>query len=160
CGDMTQPNSPSAVVVDANILISICAMEPSHATAETALADYASKGFVFYAPNVAVPELLYVLCQKLQSGLLTEAEYEKAIRAFKKQMAAISTPPGRDASLIDRAKEIQSGYGCSRSADCLYIAFAEELAKNGVTEFLTFDKGAVNQVTKHAPSVKVNLLPK
>lgn len=156
---MSQPNNPGAVVVDANILISICAKEPSHTTAETALADYATRSFTFHAPNAIVPEFLYVLCQKLQSGLLTEAECEMAIRAFKRQMSPISTPPGGDASLIDRAKEIQSGYGCSRSADCLYIAFAEELAKSGATELLTFDKGVVNQAAKHAPSVKVNLLP-
>lgn len=74
-------------------------------------------------------------------------------------MAATLTPPGGDISLIDRAKEIQSGYGCSRSADCLYIAFAEELAKTGAAELLTFDKGAVNQVAKHAPTITVNLLP-
>jgi predicted nucleic acid-binding protein len=157
---MSQPSNPGAVVVDANILISICAKEPSHTTAETALADYATKSFAFYAPNVIVPEVLYVLCQQLQSGLLVQAEYEKAILAFKKQLAPISMPPGGDASLIDRAIEIQSGYGCSRSADCLYIALAEELAKSGAAELLTFDKGAVNQVARHAPSVKVNLLPK
>jgi len=156
---MSQPNNPGAVVVDANILISICTKEPSHTTAETALADYALKSCAFYAPNAMVPEFLYVLCQKLQSGLLTEAEYDKATQAFKKQMATISMPPGGDASLIDRATEIQSGYGCSRATDCLYIALAEELAKSGATELLTFDKGAVNQVAKHAPSVKVHLLP-
>ncbi len=157
---MIPPNSPGAVVVDANILISICSKEPSHAAAENALGDYASKSRTFHAPNAIVVEFLYVLCQKLQTGALTQDEYEKAIEAFKKQMAAILTPPGGDASLIDRAREIQGGYGCSRSADCLYIALAEELAKTGVAEFLTFDKGAVNQVAKHAPAVMVNLLPK
>lgn len=156
---MSQPNNPGAVVVDANILISICAKESSHTTAETALADYFARNFVFYAPNVVVPEVLYVLCQKLQGGLLTATEYEKAIQAFKQQLAAISPPPAGDASLVDRAKEIQSGYGCSRSADCLYIALAEELAKSGAAELLTFDKGTVNQAAKHAPSVQVNLLP-
>jgi hypothetical protein len=35
----------------------------------------------------------------------------------------------------------------------------EELSKTGSAEFLTFDKGAVNQVKKNAPSVTVNLLP-
>jgi predicted nucleic acid-binding protein len=155
---MSQPNSPGAVVIDANILISICSKEPSHTIAETAIADYAARSFNFYAPNAIVPEFLYVLCQKLQSGALTEAEYEKAIRAFKLQISPISTPLGGDASLIDRAKEIQVGYGCSRSVDCLYIAFADELAKRGVSEILTFDKGVVNQAAKHAPSVKVNLL--
>jgi predicted nucleic acid-binding protein len=157
---MSQPSSFGYVVVDANILISICTVEPSSSTAETALNDYASKNWMFYAPNVIVPEFLYILCQKLQGGLLTEAEYQNAIKAFKKQMAAIITPSGGDVSLVDRAREIQSGYGCSRSADCLYIAFAEELAKSSVVELLTFDRGAVNQVAKHTPTIKVNLLPK
>jgi hypothetical protein len=61
--------------------------------------------------------------------------------------------------LIRRAKEIQSGYGCSHSAYALYIALAEDLGKTGPAELVTFDKGAVKQGQMHAPSVKVNLLP-
>jgi predicted nucleic acid-binding protein len=154
---MSQPSN--AVVVDVNILISICTKEPSNSTADAALSTYASQGAVFHAPNVIVAEFLYVLCQKLENGILTETEYEKAFTAFKKQMAATCTPPNGDMPLLDRARQIQSGYGCSRSADCLYIAYAEELAKTGAAELLTFDKGAINQVAKHAPAVKVNLLP-
>ena len=34
------------------------------------MADYASGGWDFYAPNVIVGEVLYVLCQKFQNGFL------------------------------------------------------------------------------------------
>lgn len=155
---MTQTSNSRVVVIDVNVLISICTREASYTTAETALRDYASRNFAFYAPNTIVPEFLYVLCRKLQSGLLSEIEYEKASTAFKKQMDAILTPVGGDTSLIDRAKEIQSSHGCSHSADSLYIAFAEALAKSSTAEFLTFDKGIVNQIAKHTPTVNVNLL--
>jgi predicted nucleic acid-binding protein len=139
-------------------LISICTKEPTYNIAKTAISEYASNNWEFHAPNVIVPEFLYILCQKLQNGLLTEAEYRNAIQSFKNQMAATITPTGGDISLIDRAIAIQATYGCSRSADCLYIALAEVLAKSGPAELLTFDNGNVNQTTKHAPTVKVNLL--
>lgn len=64
----------------------------------------------------------------------------------------------REAALISRAKEIQDGYGCSRSTDSLHIALAEELVNSGLAEILTFDAGLINQAAKNAPSVKVNLL--
>ncbi|MGE0132983.1 MAG: type II toxin-antitoxin system VapC family toxin [Blastocatellales bacterium] len=155
---MSQPNNPGAVVVDANILISLCIKEPVTFTqAHTAFNDYGKNGWDFYAPSVIVAEVLYVLCQKLQTGLITQAKYDEAIEFFKDYMSLISTPAGGDAPLIQRAKEIQSGYGCSRSADCLYIALTEELAGSGMAELLTLDSGCVNQAAKNAPSVKVNL---
>ena len=104
-----------------------------------------------------VAELLYVLCQKLQTGLITQAKYDEAIEFFKDYMSLISTPIGGDAPLIKRAKEIQSGYGCSRSADSLYIALTEVFASGGAAELLTLDAGFVNQAANNAPSVKVNL---
>jgi predicted nucleic acid-binding protein len=36
---------------------------------------------------------------------------------------------------------------------------AEELAKSGTAEFVTFDKRTVNVAAKNAPTVKVHLLP-
>ena len=157
---MSQVNNAGSVVIDANVLIGLCAKEPDKfMTAETALQDYATQGWVFYAPHVIVSEVLYVLCNKLQNGLLTPSTYEEAIENFRDQMSAILPPPNGDASLIVRAKEIQANYGCSHSADGLYLALTEELGMNGATEFLTFDKGVPNQVATNAPSVKVNLLP-
>ncbi len=156
---MSQPSDTGAVVIDVNVLLGICTKEPKEQTAKAALADYATRNWTFYAPGVVLGEFLFIACQKLQSGALTQAEYETAIEAFKKQMKAILPPPSGDGSLIQRAKEIQSGYGCSRSADCLYLALAEELAKSGAAELVTFDAGMVNQAAKNSPSVIVNLLP-
>jgi|SRR5882672_8026884 len=120
--------------------------------------DYGKNGRDFYAPNVIVAEVLYVLCQKLQTGLITQAKYNEAVEFFKDYMTLISTPTGGDAPLIQRAKEIRSGYGCSRSADSLYIALTEVLGRAGAAELLTLDEGFVNQAAKNAPSVKINLL--
>jgi predicted nucleic acid-binding protein len=59
---------------------------------------------------------------------------------------------------MKRAIEIRGTYGCSHSSDCLYIALAEELSQNRITEILTFDKGMKNQIANHAPTVTLNLL--
>lgn len=156
---MSQPNNPGAVVVDSNVLISICSKETSYPTAEQALADYATKQWVFYAPGVIVSEVLFVLCRKRSDGSLTAAAYDEGIEMLKDQLAAILPSPRGDAALVQRAKEIQTGYSCLHSADCLYIALTEQLAKSGAAEFVTFDKRAVNVAAKNAPTVKVNLLP-
>ena len=72
-------------------------------------------------------------------------------------MKAIKTI--NDDVLIKRATEIQEDYGCSRSADSLYIALAEHLGKQHTVEILTFDSGFKNQIAKNAPTVTLNLLP-
>lgn len=156
---MSQPSNPGAVVVDSNVLISICSKETSVATAEQAFADYAAKNWIFYAPGVVIAEVLFVLCRKLSDGTLTAAAYDEAIEIFKDHMATVLPPPSGDATLIQRAREIQTGYSCLHSADCIYIALTEELARSGVAEFLTFDKRVVNVAKNNAPSVKVTLLP-
>ncbi|MBP6823445.1 MAG: type II toxin-antitoxin system VapC family toxin [Acidobacteria bacterium] len=161
---MSQPNSPSAViidavVIDANVLIGICTKETKEQTARTALASYITRKWKFYAPNAIIPEFLHIACKKVDEGKLTVAEYEKAVEDFNDYMDVIFTPPNGDAPLIKRASEIRQGYGCSRSSDSLYVALAEELSKHGSIELLTFDAGLVNQAAKNAPSVKIHLLP-
>jgi predicted nucleic acid-binding protein len=156
---MTLPSNTGAVVIDANVLIALCAKEPTFTLVENTLADYASKGWLFYAPHVIVAEALYVFCLKLQNGSLTTITYDEAIQNFEDQMKAILLPPYGDIALLRRAKEIRDGYGCSRSSDSIYIALAEELSKTGLAEFLTLDKDVINQVARNAPSVMVNLLP-
>ncbi|MGH9842316.1 MAG: type II toxin-antitoxin system VapC family toxin [Blastocatellia bacterium] len=140
-------------------MISICSKETSVATAEQAFADYAAKSWVFHAPGVIIAEVLFVLCRKLSDGTLAAAAYDEAIEIFKDHMATILPPPSGDAALIQRAREIQTGYSCLHSADCIYLALAEELAMRGTAEFLTFDKRVVNVAKNNAPSVKINLLP-
>lgn len=154
----TQSNA-GAVVIDANILISICSREPSQQTAKDALADYTAKGWRFYAPGAIITEALFVLCKKLQDGLLTEAEHQTAVQAFNNYMKVVLPSPQGDAGFILRAEEIRKGYSCLHSADGFFVALTEELAKSGPAEFLTFDKRVVNVVANNAPSVKVNLLP-
>ncbi|MBO0721850.1 MAG: type II toxin-antitoxin system VapC family toxin [Blastocatellia bacterium] len=156
---MSQPINPGAVVVDSNILVSISSKETTIFTAQKALADYTAKNWSFYAPGVVVAESLFVLCRKLSDGILTPADYDKAIEVLKKHLGVILQPPSGDTALTQRAKEIQNGYSCLHSADCLYLALTEELAKSRPAEFLTFDKRVVNVAAKNAPSVKVNLLP-
>ena len=144
-------------IPDANILIALCAKEPKQSKAEKALEDYANDGWDFYAPNIIIAEVLYVLCQKHQGGTLTDKAYEESVENFEDQMKVIKTIS--DADLIKRAFEIQQDYGCSCSADGIYIALAEHLANSHTVEIVTFDGGLINQAAKNAPSVKVNVLP-
>jgi predicted nucleic acid-binding protein len=154
------PNAlPNAVVTDANVLIALCSKEKlTFQTAEKEFDEYVRDGWEFFAPNVIVAEVFYVLCEKLANGILTEQEHEKALEFFTDLMSAVLPPENGEASLIKRAEEIRQNYGCSRASDSLYIALAEELAKTRTTEVLTFDKGFVNQTAKNSPTVKVNLL--
>jgi predicted nucleic acid-binding protein len=154
---MPQTTNAGIVIPDANILIALCAKEPKQTIAKTALETYANDGWDFYAPNIIVAEVLYILCQKHQGGTLTDKAYEEAVDNFQDQMKAITTIS--DATLIRRSFEIQQSYGCSRSADSIYIALAEHLAKSQTVEIVTFDGGLVNQAAKNAPTVKINVLP-
>lgn len=159
---MSQPTTssdPGAVVIDSNILISICSREPSHQKAKDALTDYTARGWRFYAPGAILTEVMFILCKKLQDGLLTEAEHQTAVQAFNTYMGTVLPSPQGDIGFILRAEEIRKGYSCLHSADCFYIALAEELAKRGPAEFLTFDKRVVNVAAGNAATVKVNLLP-
>lgn len=55
-------SSVGSVVVDANVLIAICAREKAKfSKAETALKDFAARGSVFYAPGLIIGEVLYAL---------------------------------------------------------------------------------------------------
>ena len=151
--------SPDAVVIDANVLIGICAKEINKVLEATAVInEYSASGSLFYAPSVIAAEVLYILCNKRQSGELTESGHARAIKYLEAYMSMILPPPNGDTSLIVRANEILSGYGCSHSTDCLYIALAEDLAKTNEVELLTFDKGLEKQVAHKALSVKVHLL--
>jgi predicted nucleic acid-binding protein len=147
------------VVPDANVLIALCAKEIDKLqTAEIAFEDYGNQGYEFFAPSVLVAEVIFILCQKLAGGFLSQLEYDEAIDVFTDYLKGIALSPNGEASLLKRAVEIREGYGCSRSSDGLYIALAEELCKTYDTEIVTFDKGFINQVAKNAPTVKVKFL--
>ncbi len=152
-------SSPGAVVIDANVVIAISSKEAgrdAEATAE--LSRYASLGYEWFAPGTIVSETLYILCGKLNSGVLSPADYATAVQTFTRTMNSVLPPPNGDAALIQRAEQIGSGYGCSRSADAIYIALAEQLALTRPTVLLTFDKGLPKQAAARALTVTVHLL--
>jgi predicted nucleic acid-binding protein len=152
-------SSPSATL-DASFIIGYCAKEPGrHAKAQAELTRYASSGWLLFAPGVAISESLYILCQKLQTGLLTTAEHSQAVLSLETLMQTVKPPPGGEHSLIARAEQIRATYGCGRSADSIYLALTEQLAALGTAEIVTFDPGMNNQAKKNAPTVKVNWLP-
>lgn len=153
------PNKPGAIVIDANVLIALCAREQDKLIkAQTAFDGFAKQGWAFYAPGVLLAETLHILCGKLQNGILMPSEHLLAIQTLQNYLPQISLPPSGDFALAARAEAIRQHYGCSRSADGIYLALAEELAQQGPTELLTFDQGMVNQAAQTAPTVQVNLL--
>lgn len=157
--DTSLPSSPPAVVVDANVLIALCAKgADKYTVAHAQMTQYAVGGWRFYAPGVIIAETLFVLCGKLQSELITPTEHLQAIQVLIAEMKSILPPPNGDASLIQRAEQIRGGYSCRRSADGLYIALAEELAQTGVAELVTFDADLQKQAAATSPIVRVRLL--
>lgn len=152
-------NKAGAAVIDANVLVAVLAREPTIQTAKQALADYGAKGWELYAPGAILTEVLFILCKKLQDGLITAVEHQAAIVSFSGYMKNIRPSPQGDNGFIERAEEIRQGYSCLSSADTFYIALTEALSVNGTAELLTFDKRLVNMAASNAPSVKVNLLP-
>ncbi len=151
-------SNPGAVTIDANVMIAISSREAGRDAAATAeLGRYASLGYEWFAPGTIISETLYILCGKLNSGILSPADYATAVQTFARTMNSVLPPPTGDAALVLRAEQIGSGYGCSRSADGIYIALAEQLAQTRPTVLLTFDKGLPKQAAMHAPTVTVHL---
>jgi predicted nucleic acid-binding protein len=151
-------NAPD-LIIDANVLIALCAREvDKHAIADAELTRYAQAGSLFYAPGVIVAECLYILCKKLQDGTLSSSDHAVAVTDLCSYMGMILPPPKGDRMLVARAEQIRSGYGCSRSADGLYLALAEELTTMGPAELMTFDTQLPNQARANAPSVVIHLL--
>ncbi|HLN30571.1 MAG TPA: PIN domain-containing protein [Gemmataceae bacterium] len=156
----SETTSPVSVVIDANVVIALCSKEPDKlANAEAKMMEYASEGCNFYAPGVIIAECLYVLCRKLNDGVLTPAEHSSAVLGFITLMAAINPPPMGDKSLVKRAEEILGTFGCSRSADGIYLALAAELNAAASTELVTFDAGMPNQAAGSNLPKPVVVLP-
>jgi hypothetical protein len=135
-----QATSPSAVIVDSIVLISICSKETSHSTAAQALADRAAKGSVFLCAWRNCSRVLFVVCRKLSDGTLSTIAHDEAIRdiegpsvryASRHRMGSAAHGP--------TSKRDSDRYSCLHSADCLYVALAEELTASSRAEFLTFD---------------------
>ena len=73
-------------------------------------------------------------------------------------MQSVLPPPLGEASLVRPAQAIGADYGCSRSADGIYIALTEQLAQTRPTVLITFDKALSRQVSLRAAGVTVLLL--
>ena len=73
-----------------------------------------------HAPGVLASEALYVLCGKLQNGVLTPAAHAQAITDLENFLSGIFPPPNGEAPLVRRAEAIRGSYVCNRSADSLY----------------------------------------
>ena len=146
-------------MIDASVVIAICAKETGReAIALAQLSIYSSQGYEFYAPGVVVSEAHYVLCGKEQNGTLTAADYAKAVLELESIASGCLPPPKGEGTLVVRSAEIRDGYGCSRSADSIYIALAEALTLERPTVLLTFDKGLPNHAEANAPTVVVKVL--
>jgi predicted nucleic acid-binding protein len=163
CTTMSPPSNsptlPGAVVIDASVVVAICAKEARREPVALAeLSQYSSQGYEFYAPGVLVSETLYVLCGKEQNGTLTTADYQQAIIELDSIATGLLPPPEGEGALVIRSAAIRVGYGCSRSADSIYIALAETLAQKRQTVLITFDQGIPKHAATNAPTVIVKVL--
>src|SRR5258708_32946668 len=95
------------IVADANVFIAICAKEAK--TYPVALAQMrllVQAGCAIYAPGVMFAETLYILCRKLENGIMTPVQHSHAIQRFRHGVRGVLPPPHGDASLAIRAEEI------------------------------------------------------
>lgn len=152
-------SDPEFVVIDASVMIGFCANEPDK-SAQTlvTLEAYKKGGSVFYTPNAVVVEVPFVLCNKFQVGILTDQEHSDAMMQFFNLMQTVLSSLGGDITLMKRAEELRGTLSCRHWTDSLYLALAEELAKQGATELLTFDEGQAKQAAATVPQITVNLL--
>ncbi len=148
-----------AVVIDASVAVAICAREADREPLATStLLRFSNLGYAFYAPGAIVAETLFVLCNKMQNGLLTAAEHAQAVLDFGTLMTKILPPPGGEASLIARTEAIRAGYSCRRSADGIYIALTEVLTSIIPATLLTFDEDMRKQSAKNSSNITVQTL--
>jgi len=155
----TGTTKSNSVVLDASVVIAFCAKEPvGYPKAKAELERYANDGWNFFAPGVLISEALFVFCKKLAVGSLSPTEHMQAVQSLFALMNGVLPPPKGEASLIPRAEEIRAGYHCKHSSDGIYLALAEELAKTGTAEIVTFDVDMEKQALKNAPSVIVKRL--
>ena len=156
---MTQQSNPvGAIVVDANIIISIAANELTEPRASAEVARYSALGYEFFVPGVIVSETLYVLCGKLRDGTLSMTGHALAVRKADAFLKRASPPPSGDAALLTRSEYIRGNYSCRHTSDGIYIALAEELSQTRPTVILTFDQDLRNQAMRNAATVTVQVL--
>ena len=146
-------------MIDASVAVAIAAHEAGkNVAAVESIRSAANNGYSSYAPGVIVTEVLYALCQQEHRGILSAVEHEQAVTDFSALMQERIPPPDGDAALVSRSYSLCAGYGCSRSADSVYIALAELLTATRPTVLLTFDRELPKHAARNAPSVRVQLL--
>jgi predicted nucleic acid-binding protein len=156
---VTSTSSPQgAVVVDANIAVSIAANEPTEANTRAEIARYSALGYDFFAPGVIVAESIYVLCGKLTDGSLSASDHAMSIKSLRVFLTRVLPPPGGDVALLSRAESIRGSRSCRHSADGLYIALTEALSQTRPTVLLTYDESMSKQAAKAAPAALIHLL--
>jgi hypothetical protein len=99
------------------------------------------------------------MCGKLQRGELPLHAHALAVEALATYAETILPPPSGDGALVARAEQSRNGYGCSHSADGLYLALTEALAQTATAALVTFDAGLQRQAMVMAPGLSVRLLP-
>ena len=157
---MPQPNdfTQQAIVIDASVAVAIVSKEANASVVLQEIAVRTNEGAAFYAPAVIVSEVLYVLCRKVESGLLAAVDHPKAVQDFEAFIKAINPPPSGDFSLTLRSDAIRAGYSCRRVSDSLYIALAEELSRTCPTVLLTLDHELSKQAARRAAGFTVQTL--
>ena len=156
---LNRPNSmEKALVLDANIVLSLVAHEETQPRVSMALRSYFTQRYRMFAPGVLVSETLYVLCGKLNTGEMKSQEHTQSIAHLATFMELVNPSPEGDGSLVLRAEAIRGNYTCRRSADGIYIALAEMLAQTHQTVLLTFDEDMARQANKHTPRFAVDCL--
>ena len=147
------------VTLDASFVIGICANEPNKVVkAQAELSQRIANGETIHAPHLLLMEAVFVLCGKQQAGTLTQTQHSQALASLQNLASTLVFPSGGDIVLLIRAEQMRQGYGCSHSADCFYLALAEQLAASGPSELLTFDAGQQKQAAAVSPNVTVTLL--
>src|SRR4051794_22821472 len=94
------PSKPPAVVIDANVVIAICAKEAgTYLAALAQMRQYVQDGWEVYAPGVMVAEALFGLCRQQQNGIVSSSQHQRAIQRLLISLTAIQPPPNGDAAL-------------------------------------------------------------
>jgi predicted nucleic acid-binding protein len=158
---MASAQNPPAkhVVLDACFVVAFCANQHGRrARAMAELAAYAAAGCTFYAPGVLISETLYSFCEMERDGTITAAERAQAVQAFLTLMTTVRPSPNGDLALVPRTIDIHGSYGCSRTADSIYLALTESLAQQEPSEIVTFDGHIENQAIANSRGVVFNAL--
>lgn len=111
----TPASSPGSVVIDANVLIGICAREKDKFDkARDALNDYARSGWLFYALGVVIGEVLYVLLSLWRRYHEHKPELQAEIQKRWREGDELAAKES-ESSLNQRLPEIRQGLSLANS---------------------------------------------